>query len=237
MPVVSISIETTPDLSTFGGRDFDTEVRNAFSTHGKEPLVRIMERFSGVLEPGRPEDVGASGRASQNLFTDVRGSMLEGIVYEGRNTPANAAIRNGIKPGRWVPFDVLKQWVADKGIKLYYNDDDGISPDAIVKKITTKSGTEYNRSQWFRPSGMRPHTNLTAKTVTTKAIYAIRYALWKEGTQRPTANWFPLMPSGKGSFDYPSYVMIKDNVVITNIVGDFGNKLAVEITKRMLGAK
>ena len=83
---------------------------------------KLIDKYAAVLEPGAPQDVGASGKAAKNIKAkkgrDSKGVFID--VFEGTDTPANSQIRLGIKPGRWVEYGVLRKWVADKGLQLYY---------------------------------------------------------------------------------------------------------------------
>lgn len=211
----------------------------SFHMRGQSALIKLQERFSAVLRPGASEDVGASGRAAENITGAVSGTSL--LVFEGTGTYANYLIRQGIPPGSKVPIEKLRTWAADKGVKLYYDPAkwDGSkatsqrSPNAVLDKLTSTRGISFTRSRWFGRVGIKPKSSLKPSQVAEKGLYALRWVLFKYGTNRPSANWLGLPPGGAGRFDYPGYVLKKDSAVIKAIIEEFGGHVAGDLGNRI----
>ena len=217
---------------------------NSLYNRGLNAVVRLQERFSAVLQPGADEDVGASGKAARNFTTAWVGQSAEWQIGEGNSTPANRIIRSGIPPGSKIPIEKLRRWAADKGIKLYYHENfkDAAgnkrtrrTPNAVLDKLVSRGGTMFERSRWFGRVGLKPESTLKPSQVTMKGLYALRFALWKEGTKRPTANWMGLHPTGSGKFSYPDYVFKKDKDKINQIITDLGLEVAEDIGLGLYG--
>jgi hypothetical protein len=221
--VVQITIEGIPDDKTFvSSAQLDEQFTDAFYNSGTKHVLKLQERFSAVLRRGATEDIGASGAAAENISSRWQGSVPKWEIAEGSATRANRMIREGIPKGQKVPIEKLRTWAALKGINLVYgNEDEGASPNAVLDRLTSTKGVEFNRSRWFQV-GLKTTQSFKPSDVTLKALYAIRYELWRKGTERPTANWYSKLPSGTGRFDYPTYVMTKDGALITDIVQDMG---------------
>jgi len=234
MPIITFDAELSTTVLTSGTETkarLDASVIQALR-EGYDHGHRITQRFKDVLKPGHKVDVGTSGKASQNIFLRWQGNDKAGKweIYEG-SARANKIIRTGIAPGRKVSYNVLRKWVMTKGLTLYYKSAPGNT--AVIKKQTMKSGFKYNQP-WFKKAGTKPKKMMPDSSLVRNAIYAIRYALYKEGTNRPTANWFPLTPSGTGRFDYPAYVLDEDSAFIDSEMKQWGREVAVIFQKHIM---
>jgi len=231
-----MKIEITVAPSRFPSEEaIQKRVTAQFHVNAKDAVEKLRDQFSEVLEPGAEEDVGASGAASENInWRDVSTSQeVVFEVYEGSATIANRMIRQGIRKGIKVPYATLRTWAANKGLRLYYDYKNERTPEAVLDRFTSKNGVAYERSRWFGRVGIKPNSALKPSMLTKKAIYAIRTALYKEGTNRPGANWYNLPPSGAGRFNYKNHVFVtrKDN--IKGIMTDFGTKVARDIDENL----
>jgi hypothetical protein len=224
--MVQISITVTPD-EFITEQEIRQKYEVAFERHGYTAIQSLRDKFSAVLERGAKEDVGASGGASENVrwrFAPMADSPAF-EVYEGSSTVANRKIKEGMKSGYSVSYEILREWAANKGLRLYYDYKGTSNPRAVLDKLTSKNGVEFQRSRWFGRVGIKPSSTLSPSQITKKALYAIRTALYKEGTQRPGANWFGLYPEGDGKFNYPEYVFTTERSDIDNIVERFGGRI------------
>lgn len=202
--------------------------QESFQRHGTDAIQKLRDKFSAVLKRGAIEDVGASGAASENvLWRFQAGDQPEFQVYEGSGTIANAKIRSGLKKKHKVSYGTLRTWAADKGIKLYYNEDE---PRAILDKLTSKNGVQYERSRWFGRVGIKPASSLSPSQTAMKGLYALKTALFKHGTNRPTADWFPLRPMGSGKYNYPLAVFMAEKSSIKEVMTEFGAKVSDDYT-------
>lgn len=214
----------------------------AFYNRGLHAVLRLQALFSAVLERGAREDVGASGTAAKNIESKFDGGAWN--VVEGSLTGANALIRNGIKPGSKAPIEKLRFWAANKGVKLYYDEkfwESGEvgkrrSPNAVLDRLTSSKGLDFTRSRWFGPVGIKPKSSMKPSQVVMRGLYALRFALYKQGTDRPTSDWFPLHPGGAGRFEYGEYVFNTRKSEIEDIVLKLGDAVAEDIGKSILGA-
>jgi len=182
------------------------EYLNKLTTEAGRGIAEVArKRMSDMLKPGHKYNVGASGRASENLEVKLiksGGGLVAWAVIEGDKTPANEAIRKGIKRGQAPSISDLKIWVAEKGITL--NTGRNFNKFGVVSSYQRRSklGKLHTVRKYARrvSGGMNDYG----------ALYAIQSALYQEGTQRgPNPNtgaqgayWMNLPPKGQGRFDY-----------------------------------
>jgi len=242
--MIKLTFTSTPPITELlKEQDLQDLFVNSLYDRGLDSVVRLQERFSAVLQPGAREDVGASGRAAQNIST--KWNKGEWTIEEGNITRANRIIREGLPPGSKVPIEKLRQWAADKGIKLYYHETDyetGVrrskrTPNVVLDKLVSQNGTPFSRSRWFGGVGLKPESSMKPSEIALRGLYALRYALYRYGTQRTTSNWMKLFPKGSGRFNYPDYVFKKDNQKITQIIQDLGLEIAEDMGMSLLGGK
>lgn len=183
-----------------------TRFLNDLTTSAGRGLADVArKRMSDMLKPGHHYNVGASGRASENLDVQLLESSLSRVVWavvEGGSTPANAAIRQGIRRGQAPSIPDLKIWVAEKGINL--SSGRNFNKFGVVESYQrrSKTGKLHKVRRYARrvSGGMNDYG----------ALYAIRAALLEHGTQRGPdpntgaqgAHWMNLPPKGQGRFDY-----------------------------------
>jgi len=231
MPIVTLNVQLINGPETIEELKQVQLASTQALRKGFHHVIRIEQRFKNVLKKGHTVDVGASGRSAQNILHEWQeGDNPQWVLFEGRRG-ANRTIRSGIKPGRKVSYNVLRKWAMDKGITLYYKSMPGETTQ--LKDVKQVSGFKYD-SRWFKAVGTKPTRSKRKPdtSVTRNAIYALRFALFKHGTERPTADWYPLVPAGQGKFDYPLYVLENDSQFIAKELEDWGKLMIKEFLKR-----
>jgi len=109
------------NLSRSGRKDVFNKLT---SDAGKAVIEAARKRMSELLAPGHSFNVGASGAASENFYTEQTKSgagLVEWAVMEHGKPKENYFIRKGFrgtKSGRHIPRDNIRRWVADKGVML-----------------------------------------------------------------------------------------------------------------------
>jgi hypothetical protein len=198
-------------------------VINQLTSDAGEAIARVAEkRMSEMLAPGHKYNVGASGKASQNFRVEKVSSeyalgQVAWAVIEGEATPANAAIRTGIKPGQVPSIAALRRWAALKHIPFYDpRDADKAAQGQSHRRVryikTRPDDKRYSEPRPYR-IGVKGDWKRTDEKIFNRALYAIQRALYKHGTERGPnpprrgANWYPLYPSGRGRFDYVAWTV------------------------------
>lgn len=228
------------DVGTRNVAQTKKEVAEAISSYtkagGEQLAQRIVKRMADILSPSNKNyNVGETGKASKNFEiklgkSDFARGQVAVYVSEGNLTPNNKIIRAGIPPGvsRATSIKRLLQWAGRKHIALYDPRADLRAKYGPRTLRWTKSREQDPRhrdrpSMPFRrklPKKSNPRGDQrTDYEIGVAAVAAIRSALNRDGTERATANWFRLRPSGSGRFDYPQEALNSTDYFTT---GDFG---------------
>lgn len=214
---VEIDLELIESDDRWDADQFAKFAEETNLTAGREIAETIVERLRNMLKPGGSQDVGASGKASEN-FEIRQGKRFKGSTFnaieEGTKTDANMLIRTGLKPGHWTSLAKIKTWADMRGIKLVHPST--LNPqNELNKELLGLAGTESVTRQ--NRSGSKTtyaRSKRGKKNVINAALSAIRYAIKVAGTERKAeegrkgANWMTKYPSGEGRFQYFAYLFM-----------------------------